>query len=387
MTAYNKSWVDALIVKTFSKKLLQKQLLSESQYQLVKEKFFENFYTPNIFICIGLFFFTFILVSCSAALVIWVSIDYIKSASAAAGLALFLSFAMLISLEFIIKSLRHYNSGVDNAFLYIASISFVTGIFLIFIDYENFMPILIICLVFFISASIRYGDKILTILAFLCASGIIFRLVIMSESFLFSYMPFILFLFGLACYFFSIKILKKSIYRYRHAQMQTLKICCLLFMYLYVNLYFIKELYTLSSLFLTIKGGISFAFILHYSNILVPIIYLYRGIKKKDRDFIHAGLITLIFSIYTFYHFSYSVNLNLLLLLSGFLLVLICWLLIRYLKRNSLNFTFIEENEDDFNLNSEAILISQSLGTSQTHEQEMKFGGGEFGGAGAGGEY
>jgi len=74
-------------------------------------------------------------------------------------------------------------------------------------------------------------------------------------------------------------------------------------------------------------------------------------------------------------------------LISGFFLVLICWLLIRYLKRNPINFTFIEENENDFNLNGEAILISQSLGTSQTHEQEMKFGGGEFGGAGAGGEY
>jgi len=264
MIAYNKSWVDALIVKAFSKKLLQKQLLTESQYQLVKEKFFENFYTPNIFICIGLFFFTFILVSCSAALVIWVSIDYIKSASAAAGLALFLSFAMLISLEFIIKSLRHYNSGVDNAFLYIASISFVTGIFLVFIDYKEYkavLPILIMCLVFFMSASIRYGDKILTILAFLCASGIIFRLVIMSESFLFSYMPFILFLFGLACYFFSINILKKSIYRYRHAQMQTLKMCCLIFMYLFLNLSFIKDLYFLY-FFIFLKGGIGFFLIL-----------------------------------------------------------------------------------------------------------------------------
>ncbi len=57
MIAYNTTWLDALLTRDVARKWHQKGLLSDEQWKVVQERYQAHFYTPNVFVRIGLAFF------------------------------------------------------------------------------------------------------------------------------------------------------------------------------------------------------------------------------------------------------------------------------------------------------------------------------------------
>ena len=389
MIAYNKNWLDALMIKNKSKTLFKKGLINEGQLADVENKFHEKFYTPNPFLRIGLFAFAVVLTSCFAALIVWLFIDTIKDEVMGGFFAIFISIILWLALEFLIKRSKHYGSGVDDAFLYMATVLFISGVALIIFKNSNFnngvLPLLLISFIFLAFLSIRYVDRFCAILAFICAAGIILKILLLTPEFLTTYFPFILAFFSAAVFVSSEKVLKNNHLRYWHSIANALSISGLFGIYLFLNLYFIHNLY--ATIFLFIKTGILFSFILKITTVIIPLIYLWIGIKNKNRQFLHLALVTIILSVATFFHYSNNIKIEILLLFAGMLTTAIAWGLIKYLKNDRKGFTYKEENDTAYLPNMEALLIVQSFGHSEGHDQEMKFGGGEFGGGGAGGEY
>jgi uncharacterized membrane protein YgcG len=95
------------------------------------------------------------------------------------------------------------------------------------------------------------------------------------------------------------------------------------------------------------------------------------------------------FSVLTFkYYFSLGHH-EMTLTIAGTILVAVAYFCIRYLKHQSGRFTYVEDRSDEnhgFN-HVEALIISQTAGAPTAAEPQFDFGGGKFGGGGAGGNY
>ncbi|MBL0342514.1 MAG: hypothetical protein IPP71_17405 [Bacteroidetes bacterium] len=68
--SYNKNWIDAVNIKNISEKLKKSNLIGDEQLLQIEESHKEKFYSPNLFVRIGLFIFTFILAN-SALGIFW----------------------------------------------------------------------------------------------------------------------------------------------------------------------------------------------------------------------------------------------------------------------------------------------------------------------------
>jgi uncharacterized membrane protein YgcG len=132
-------------------------------------------------------------------------------------------------------------------------------------------------------------------------------------------------------------------------------------------------------------GDIPFAFIFYALTVLIPVAYLYIGIKKKDVVLLRVSLVVIAFSAFTFkYYFSFG-HPEITLTIAGLTLLTVSILLLNYLKITRHGFT--RENlltEKWGNMNVEAFVISQTMGGNQSKiEQQSIPGGGESGGGGA----
>ena len=115
--------------------------------------------------------------------------------------------------------------------------------------------------------------------------------------------------------------------------------------------------------------------------------YIFFGLRYRDRLIMILGLITLGFSIFT-YRFYFSIlPVEIALTLGGILLIGLSAGLIQYLKTEKKGFTYQPDDEfEGFNL--EAMLMSQLVQSKISQQGDtFRFGGGDTGGGGAGGNY
>jgi hypothetical protein len=118
---------------------------------------------------------------------------------------------------------------------------------------------------------------------------------------------------------------------------------------------------------------------------MVPIGYLYFGIRNKDIVLLRVSLIAIAFSVFTFkYYFSLG-HPAITITLAGIILTGVSLWLMKYLK--VIRHGFTRENhlpEKWADMNVEALVISQTMGGNQiTEDQSSLGGGGDFDGGGA----
>ena len=164
-----------------------------------------------------------------------------------------------------------------------------------------------------------------------------------------------------------------------------LKLISLICFYIAGNYFVVRELSVdLMGFKLSEGEDIPFAYLFYGFTVLIPLCYIYWGVKKKSILFIRVGLIITALSVITFeYYFSLGTSVTI--TLSGALLITIALLLFNYLKKPRNGFTrenIILNQSDSKDLT--AFVVSQTLGGNATQtDDESYFGGGEFGGGGA----
>jgi uncharacterized membrane protein YgcG len=164
----------------------------------------------------------------------------------------------------------------------------------------------------------------------------------------------------------------------------------LLLIYAAGNYLVVRELsIELMDLFLEEGNDIPFAYIFYALTVLIPIGYLYFGIKHKDIVLLRVSLLVLAFSVFTFKYYYGFGHPEITLTVAGIVLLVITILLLNYLK--TIRYGFTRENilgEKWANVNAEAFIISQTMGGNQvTTPEQFKGGGGGFGGGGATGSF
>lgn len=384
MIAYNKTSLHNERIQEQSTTAFENNFISKDELQKIKLKYPVQFYTPNIFIRIGLFILTLIILSFSFSLF---SMPFMGSIENGWKI-LMLLFAMLTyaALEFMIQSNWHYKSGVDDALLWnFAGMLF--GAISLILDAGSLTNSI---LAFFISfyCTIRFADRIMSVVVFLSLLAILFFLFTDHLGISKAIIPFVLMAASAAVYFLIKSLEKKeSLKNYAHC-FTMISIACMFSFYAAGNYYVVREVNN-AMFHLTSDGSLPFGWMFWILTVLIPILYVARGIQKKDAIFLRVGLILIAAMICTIRYYHSIVPLEVAMTIAGSILLIFCYGLISYLKQPKFGFTYAELNKENKfeKLQIESLIIAETFGQQTKPAETTKFGGGSFGGGGAGGDF
>ncbi len=386
-SAYNESLVYNLEVIKQSKRWFKRDFIEKPQLDSILNTYSAPFYHPNFLIRILLFVATLIALSGAtgffALIVADIGEDAISIACIIYGIV---SFSVL---EKLFIGNNHYKSGITEAILY-HSCGFTIGGLASITDFDNMHVILWSCLIVFSFSAIRYLDLLCTVVATGSFAGILFFEFYTIGGIFQKIIPFV-FIGGFTPIYFLVKKLKQRIdLRLWRNNLLIVESISLLFIYAAGNYMVVRELsVSMMNLEIAEGGDIPFAFIFYTLTALIPVAYLYFGIKNKDIVLLRVSLIVLAFSAFTFkYYFSLD-HPEITLTLAGIVLIGIAISLMRYLKTIRNGFT--RENimtEKWGSMNAEAFFISQTMGGNQPNLEHTDMpGGGASGGGGASSDF
>ncbi len=156
--------------------------------------------------------------------------------------------------------------------------------------------------------------------------------------------------------------------------------------------YFVVREASVSMLGLDLKEGesIPFGLLFWIFTIIIPIMYIVRGIQKKDAVLLRVGLLLVAAIIFTVRYYYHLMPAEIAMVLGGIIFIGIAWALIKYLETPKFGFTHKDQNDGFFmvKLQVESLVIAQTFtGPQLPTDTGTQFGGGTGGGGGASGEF
>ena len=385
MIAYNKEWLGHLIIRKDIEEVFDENCITKAEQKIINEKYDVPFYTPNIFIRIGLFILTIIIMLFSFGLLSLLFLDAIGKM--AGVLAIIFSIIGYLFLEYIVKAKKHYRSGMDEALLWGSALAFFAGISL-----PNDLPGLVNCIIIFILtlySSLRFADRLMAIAMYISLLGIVFYSCIESGGFVKTIVPFMMMAASAMIYYFAGKLRSKKYLLHYKGCLEMILITSLCSFYVAGNYFVVRELS--NSLFhMNLQPGeaIPYGWLFWIFTIIIPFIYISRGIQRKDVVLLRVGLLLIAALVFTirYYHTIMSVELEM--ALSGIILIVIGYGLMKYLHKPKHGFTYREIIKKNTlgKLNIESLVLAETFSPG-IEVKGTEFGGGDFGGGGASGEY
>jgi hypothetical protein len=390
MLAYNTVTLDNLEIKDEAETALRKDCIDMPTYKAIEAAYPINFYTPNPVIKIGLFILTAIIVSLSLGLISLMLLDSVLREHGFATLSIIAGLACYGALELFIREKKFYRAGVDDALLWSAILLLISSL----AWYDN-LPAITWCLVTLIVtalATLRFADMVIAGAAFLAFLALVFSIMIELGPIAKTITPFVIMTLSLGVYYVAGRWMKLTAFRHYKHCLTVIAVLSLLTLYLAGNYYVVRELSNaMFDLHLQEGQSIPGALFFWVYTTIVPIIYLYFGIRKKDAILLRTGMILLAAIVFTIRYYHSVMPLETAMVLGGLILTGGAWALIRYLKVPRHGFTYEETDEPTLadKLKLESLIIAQTYvpGATATPSNDMNFGGGTGGGGGASGEY
>ena len=294
-----------------------------------------------------------------------------------------------IGAEFFVRQ-NHSEQGLDDSFLIIGQLLLGAGIGTITDGYE--LPVAFVATIVSLLTYTRYLNRA-SILIFCIASTatiayIMFELGALGKAIL----PFVLMVYGLVLYFTCKKITKNFQYPFYHKGILLIKYFGLILFYFAGNYLVVRELsVVLLGNEIAPNSDIPFAWFFYIFTFIVPIAYIFYGLKLLNRAMLWIGFLTIGFSFYTIDYYFLEVPIEIYLTSGGLLLFAIAYFSIRKLKDKKEGITFQPDhfiNSSDF-INTEALILTSQFGLQPeiAVESPMEFGGGGFSGGGSSGEF
>ncbi len=401
MKAYNSQLIKNISIVKKSKQWYGRQLISLEQLNTVLKNYESGFYSPTLFIKIGLFIFTAVAIGAAAG---FYSLFFLM-ANASRSTAFFVftcilfSILSVIALEFFIRNNKVHRAGVDECLLY-AALGFIFSAVSMLINdrfdgSSNSLLICITALPFLIAAVVRYADQFTALAAAACLYSVFFLTLLKLGEIAKLIVPFALMIISVPVYLTAVKQKKRDELFYWKNCFTVFEFAALIVFYAAGNYFVIRES-SIEYFGMQLNEGenIPLAFVFYILTALVPLAYVYYGLKKKDKTLLWTGLILISAAVLTFkYYFSLG-HPEITLTLAGIIMIVTAYLSIRSLKTPKHGITFEDDpDEDNFlKANAEALVIAQNFGTHSEGPVEIdsngtEFGGGGFGGAGSGGSF
>ncbi|MFT3908623.1 MAG: hypothetical protein QM737_04310 [Ferruginibacter sp.] len=386
MIAYNKIWLNNLFVQEEAGIACDENCITKEELDNINARHPAGFYTSNFFIRIGLFILTKIIMTFSLGLIALISLDAIEKT--AGGLTIFFALLSFGALEYFIHEKKHFRSGVDDALLWGGAIALFCGACIP----NNFDATGLCILAFFITAicTVRYADRLMAAVCFISFLGIVFFICSKAGSFAKAILPFVIMAISLTTYLIVKKINKREVFSVYAGCTLIIEIISLLILYTAGNYLIVRELSnTMFDLKLQPTQSLPFGFLFWIFTIIIPLIYLFLGIRKKDTVLLRVGLLLIAAIVFTVRYYYSIMAPEILMTISGTAMIIIAWALTRYLSVPKYGFTEQELSTRHVldKMNIESLVIAQTFSQQTQQTGETKFGGGSFGGGGASGDF
>jgi hypothetical protein len=386
MIAYNRIWLTNLSIRSQAKQAFADQYITKEELGTIESRYVSGFYSPNNFIRIGLFILTTIIFLFSFGLFCLLFVSSIEKM--VGGLAIFFGLAGYAALEAMVKSKNHYQSGVDDALLWLSSICLFAGLSLVSGAGELTSCGLIVAIAGY--GACRFTDTVMSLVMYIALLAFFFFLTIRTGALGKALAPFVLMSISVICYALVRKLERLKSAGYYSGCLAMIAIAALLSFYLAGNYYVVKEIG--DQLFAFSQAGrrpLPFAWVFWTFTLLVPWLYIIRGILTKDLLLIRAGLVLVAAIVFTVHYYYSIASIELIMTVAGIVLLLVSYGLSRYLRLERGGFVDLPQagSEEQDKAHLESILLAQTLSTAPAPIQGTTFGGGSFGGGGATGEY
>lgn len=402
MRAYNERWIYNRTILEQAERWYRQRRLSDEQIAKVRQAYPVEFRQTNGFIEIGLFLFTTVVILAAYLLPSSVFSTLLTDQKTYSLFNIAFGVGIGVIGQLLINRRLLYRNGIDNAFVVT-----LTG-FLAF-GLNQFLPnglsVATHCLVtlpLLLLILWYYGD---TLIAFFtlatCYAFIIdglLRLGWRKDSTL----PFVLIGVSLILYLGIRQFVRhypKQVYY--TDPLNLAQWLSLIMLAASGNYFVVRELNgvllkpSLLGAGLTATPEISLPWLFWGLTFLIPTIYLWQGLLKKNRMLIILGTFGWIMAVMTVHQYVGLVPLNLALALGGLTLMGLAAAGIQYLRSgppDRLKGGFTDrpdEDSPDELLNTTGTLLSMqaATGAQRTPRNDARFGGGDFGGAGSEGTY
>jgi len=386
MIAYSSTDIDQLFVREQAAVALGQNCLQEAEYKTILDRYLVNFYSPNLFIRIGLLLLTLIILLFSFGIGVLLFQD--ASADFFAGLAIFFGLMAFFALEYIVSGKKHFQSGVDDALLWGAAGALFGGISYITRagDIANCVVIFIISLY----GALRFADRLMSLAVFIALLGIVFFACIKPGASVKAFMPFIIMGVSALCYWL---VKRLTVLTENHLYINCLTVvtvATMLAFYAGGNYFMVREFSNeLFNLQLAPGESIPFGWLFWVFTFIIPAVYLGRGIQQKSSIKIWVGLLLMAAIVFTVRYYHAILSIEICMSLGGILLILIAYGLTRYLKNPKHGFTNSEIGSTNALAKSqiESLVVSSTVDNQPADSGRTNFGGGDFGGGGASGDF
>ncbi|MGY4383387.1 membrane protein YdbS with pleckstrin-like domain [Pedobacter sp. UYP24] len=346
-------------------------------------------YSPNIFIRAGLFILT-LMIALSVIGLLSLLLGDIFISNAAYWL--FLGLCCYFALELSVSMHHHCRSGVDDALLWLSG-GLVLGGLVMLTDKamngneEQMISALVLVLSFYLT--LRFADLIMAAVCYLSLIAFFFfgwaRIPVWGMA----TMPFLIMIVAVASYF-SVQHYSKKTEQPAYQKCLTI-VCMLTLLVLYAaGNYFVVQCLNPTTEISPLTDGaavkpIPFALFFWCWTVLVPLLYIAFGLKRKDVILLRMGLLLLAAATFTVRYYYHVLDIEWALTLGGLVLVGIAYAAYRYLKVPRHGFTAdeLENNNQLDKLIGESLVISETVNTAPNLPIDHHFGGGSFGGGGA----
>jgi len=172
MIAYNEKELDRLSINQDASLALERKLISKDEYEAINNAHPVVLYSPNIFIRIGLFLVTVVIVLMSYGLLLIPLGGLLSSNGVWAAVTIIFGLLTYTSLEWLIYNKRHYRSGVDDALLWL-SLGHIIGAAGVFMNFSE-LGMSILILVLSSAATVRFANSVMSAVMFSSFIAIIF---------------------------------------------------------------------------------------------------------------------------------------------------------------------------------------------------------------------
>ena len=384
MIAYNQEWLDALLTKDAAREWHKKGLLSDEKWQTIQERRPSNFYSPNVFIRIGLAIFCMILLFAALGLAFMFMTP--DSSTGAALFSFFWGAVWIVLLEsWAIRSARHFGSGIDDMLLY-AGASLMIGSLWNLLPYDS-EPLIYCCIAwpFLLAASIRYGDRLAAAATYCCALLIVLLVVNKIPKLALYLLPFAGMAFSAAAWFFARNGQKRYHWRHWSGGLAVVELLALVSFYAGGNYWVVQQ----AGLELFGLEQAPLAWFFWAFTFSVPALYIFLGLRRKDRFMLDVGLACVAAMVFTYRYYFHVMPLAWAAAIGGAVLLATAYFSIRYLRNHAGAYTYDPGAEKSLLQEAEVQVIAHTVGGQTTAVPVKKdtFGGGQFGGGGASGEF
>ena len=387
MIAYNKEWLDNLLIQHEVENAYNENFISKVEFAAAQRKYSTSFYSPNIFIRIGLFILTIIIGGFSLGLI---SLIFL-SASNENGFGILIFIFGLVcycGLELMVKQKHHYKSGVDDALMWTSGGCVIAGLNLVI----NISPAANALLIFIVSLSLllRFANALMAVIVILALLSFVFLVYIKLGVFAKATISFLLTIVAAAIYFFNRKLSGKIRYRHYKNAFMLIEVTALICIFFAVNYFVVRET-SIAMFNLVLKAGdsIPLGWLFWCFTFIIPSLYILRGLQKKDTVLLRVGLLLVAAIVFTVRYYHTLLPIEITMTMVGLVLIGIAYVVTQYVKEPKYGYTNAASADKHFldKINIEALVIAETITTVQPIENNTSFGGGSFGGGGATGDF